>query len=507
MRAHRVTTPGASSSVPSTASSSVRPSVRSFARSFVRVAATALTVALAATVLVVPSATGSRGAATDRADASRAARAREVALPRTVVTLSGGAGMQVAGVPGGVGAPTTAGPWAVAEPFRSIATGTGRFVADVAVTGTGGPGSARDVTGLVRPAASGAPVELQHWAPAGWRTVDAARTRADGAFALRLVTSGFGNAQYRVVAPRFLGQPRAATDALDVGAYGDLREALPPDEACQGAVAFAEPGCENPELAGRIIPDPRRGDDWHHDTHGAFKCFHGETDVPVERCDYGSTRGDALRVALVGDSHAAMVLPGLRDTAERLNWELHSYAAARCLLADPGPVEDECHFRRGDLLRRLLGGRYDVVILTGYRQTAAAPDAIALALRRLLGTGAVVAVLGDGPKLDEATLACATTRTATAAQVVACGMPRAAALQPPDPLLEAHAQAPGTLLVDTVDLMCSSDECRPVVGHVMAYRDLHHLSATFGRSILAYRLGPVVAALDERAAGERGIVG
>ncbi|MFC0706830.1 SGNH hydrolase domain-containing protein [Cellulomonas uda] len=454
-------------------------------------------------VPAVAGATGSR-AGGDRTDARDQAAAHAPSLPVAARALAPAAGAPVVATGA---ARTVTGPWAVGQPFVPLAAGAGRAVADVVVTGTGGPGSARDVAGHVRPAAAGAPVALQRWTPAGWRTVDRGRAGVDGAFTLRLVTGGLGNAQYRVVAPHWLGQPRVASDAIDVGAYGDLRAVLPPDEPCQGAVAFAEPGCENPDLAGRLMPDPRRGVGWHRDTNGAFTCFHGETDVPVERCDYGSTRPDALRVALVGDSHAAMVLPGLRDQAERLNWRLHSYAAARCLLADPGPVDDECHFRRGDLLRRLLGGRYDVVILTGYRQTAAAPDAIALALRRLLGTGAVVTVIGDGPKLDDATLACATNPAATVAQVVACAMPRAAALQPPDPLLAAHAQAPGTVLVDTVDLMCGAADCRPVVGHVMAYRDLHHLSATFGRSILAYRLGPVVAALDARAAGERGIVG
>jgi len=422
-----------------------------------------------------------------------------------VLLVAGAAARPTTGAPRPVSAFPGTAP-AVAGPALVTSLGEVRTVADVAVTGSGGPGTGRTFTGRVLPAAHGAPVTLEHWAGT-WRTVDEATTGPDGAFVLHAVTERLGNAQYRVTAPAWLGRPDASSPALDVGAYGDLRDVLPPDEPCLGAAATVEPTCDDSARTGRIRPDPRRGVGWHRDTDGAFTCFHGETDVPVERCTYGSGRPDALHVALVGDSHAAMVLPALRDAAPLLNWQLDSYAAARCLLADPGPVEDECHFRRGDLLRRLLGGRYDVVILTGYRQTAAAPEAIALALRRLLGTGAVVLVVGDGPKLDDATLACATTPTATVDEVLACAMPRAAALQPSDPLLAAHALAPGTVLADTVAHMCSPTDCRPVVGHVMAYRDLHHATATFGRSVLPYRLNLVVDALEERAARGGGMVG
>jgi len=370
-----------------------------------------------------------------------------------------------------------------------------RRVVDVVVTGRGAPGSTRTFTGRVDGAATGSPVVVQRRTETGWTAAVRGTTRAQGAFALEVRTARFGNAQYRVHAPAWRGLPAVSGRVRDVGAYGDLRTALAGPVRCLGAQALdpALAPCDNPALDGTVTPDPRRAG-WDQDNQGAYACYTADPAQPVKSCAYGSRAKDALQVAVVGDSHGAMLLPGVKDVAARLNWRVHTYVARGCVLADPGPREDGCHARRSDLLTRLVAERYDVVIVTGYRNASARPEAMAAAWRRLQAVGSTVAVVADTPRLSETVLACVTSaRTVAAAE--RCSMDRAAALAVPDDLVVAQRATPGSILVDSTDLLCGPARCRPVVGHVMAYRDQHHLSATYSRTLTPYRLQAVVAGL------------
>jgi len=395
---------------------------------------------------------------------------------------------------------TATAPAALAAPgdrtdTAAAADSTVRRVTGVAVRGSGGPGTLRVVSGRVLPAADQAPVVLQRRTATGWKVVARARTGARGGFELRLRPEALGNRQYRVVAPAWYGRPWVAGRVLDIGAYGDLTRVLGPGVECLGAAAMdpRRRPCRNPDLDGTVRPDPRK-DGWRGDTGGAFSCYVSSASEMLKRCTYGSRAVDALRVAVTGDSHGAMLLPGLREAAKPLNWRLDTFVGQGCLLADPGPTSHVCHARRADLLRRLVAGKYDVVIVTGYRETGATPAAMATAWRRLQEAGTLVVAIGDNPMMSASAVTCATTaRTVDA--VLKCRTPRDDALAVPDPLRRAHTKVPGSVFVGTTDLMCTSTVCRPVVGHVMAYRDRHHLSATMVRTLTPYRLDRVAAAL------------
>lgn len=391
---------------------------------------------------------------------------------------------------------------AAAAPTTAAPAGA-RYVADVVVAGGGGPGTTRRLTGRVVGATPSSPVTVQRRTADGWVRVAQGSTGAEGRFALRVRTTTYGNAKYRVVAPAWRGAAAAVSRARNIGAYGDVRAVLTRllsgDVACLGAAALdprTQP-CRNPDLAGTLTPDPRRGSAWESDTQGAFACYVGEIDVPVPSCGYGPTGPDALRVAVVGDSHGAMLLPGIKASVTKLNWRLSTYVSRGCVLADPGPSDDPCHFRRSDLLRRLVAERYDVVIVTSYRKSAATPAAVARAWQRLQAAGSLVVAVADNPMVDEELLACATGAT-TVAQVEACAVPRSQALAKGDALVAAHARVPGSVLVRSTDLLCEPTACHAAVGHVMVYRDTHHLSATYSRTLTPYRIAAVVAALSAR---------
>ncbi|MBT0994633.1 hypothetical protein KIN34_10070 [Cellulomonas sp. DKR-3] len=427
----------------------------------------------------------------------RARRAWGVAL--VVLTL-----LVPALVAPGLAAPAVAAPAsAPAAAAGAGSSGTTRYVTDLRVTGRGAPGTTRTFTGRVVGATTGSPVTVQRRTADGWVRVAKGSVGAEGRFALRARTTTYGNARYRVVAPGWHGLRATASRPRDVGAYGDVRavltRVLSGDVECLGAAALdprTQP-CRNPDLAGTLTPDPRTGSAWESDTQGAFACYVGEVDVPVPSCEYGSGRTDALRVAVVGDSHGAMLLPGIKAAAGKLNWRVSTYVSRGCVLAAPGPSDDPCHFRRSDLLRRLVAARYDVVLVTSYRKSSATPAGIAQAWRRLQDAGSLVVAVGDNPMVSEDLLACAT-GASTVAQVEACSMPRAEALAKGDALVAAHARVPGSVLVDSTNLVCAPTTCHVAVGNVLVYRDTHHLSATYARTLTPSRLAGVVAALAAR---------
>jgi len=54
--------------------------------------------------------------------------------------------------------------------------------------------------------------------------------------------------------------------------------------------------------------------------------------------------------------------------------------------------------------------------------------------------------------------------------------------------------AKDTTFVDMTDYLCTAERCEVVVGNVLVYRDQHHITATYARS-MADELGKVILPL------------
>lgn len=66
-----------------------------------------------------------------------------------------------------------------------------------------------------------------------------------------------------------------------------------------------------------------------------------------------------------------------------------------------------------------------------------------------------------------------------------------------DPLPEAVRRVgAGASLVDPSGAYCSQDRCPLVVGHVLAYRDQTHITATFSKALAPYLVRSVEDALS-----------
>jgi hypothetical protein len=258
-----------------------------------------------------------------------------------------------------------------------------------------------------------------------------------------------------IVAPK--GSPRPPTDdALPVDLQPSLAAARTDEERLRADHCLAF----EPQTA------PRAG------------CAYGPADAPVT-------------VALVGDSHAAQWFPALDAIAEHRGWRLLVFTKVSCPLIDL-PVWNrvldreyrECAAFRDATLARLAVDRPDLVVVAMSRwikpidpEQATTPleaAAIGRVLARLPGR---VAIVVDTPYAKVDIPGCL---SAHLDDVSACAFP----ISGGNGVLERKAaKAAGAAVVDLTASLCVRGLCPAVSDGMVVYRDSHHLTATFSRSL------------------------
>jgi hypothetical protein len=111
-----------------------------------------------------------------------------------------------------------------------------------------------------------------------------------------------------------------------------------------------------------------------------------------------------------------------------------------------------------------------------------------------------VAIIVDTPHSDHDVPACLAKHRKA---IERCTTTRSAAFGWRHRIREAEAaRLTGATLVDLSAVTCPTDPCPPVVGSMLVYRDHHHLTATFARSLVD-ELGAALPEVGDRS-GARG---
>jgi peptidoglycan/LPS O-acetylase OafA/YrhL len=212
-------------------------------------------------------------------------------------------------------------------------------------------------------------------------------------------------------------------------------------------------------------------------------------------CVYGDGSG-TVAVALVGDSHAAHWFPAVEVLARQRSWRLVPFMKFSCVFVDmriwsPRLRREytECEVWRERVVDRLIELRPDLVIVASDQELPVVLDrdddpelqgeAVARLIRRIPGK---VAIIVDTPRSDHDVPACLA-RHPTA--IERCTTTRAAAFGWRHRRREAEAaRVSGATLIDLSAAVCPTDPCPPVIGSMVVYRDHHHLTATFVRSLV-----------------------
>ncbi|GAA3655888.1 acyltransferase family protein [Microbacterium marinilacus] len=273
-------------------------------------------------------------------------------------------------------------------------------------------------------------------------------------------------------------------------------ERFDPTGQCVGADALLDPSCEGaaPVAADDLVPAVSA---LKEDTADAYECYtQTPEDGELRTCSYGSTEPDATRVALVGDSHAATLIPALKPHLVERGWRLDTYVARGCTWT-AGLAESDCAEYRDGLIAALPD--YDIVLTTTSRSAGAetedAPSARAAAWGAAIDAGVEVVAITDNPRVLDDMVDCVAEHPDAAAAGTSCVMPRERAVEPADPILAAAEREPRAGVVRMNDAYCRDDGCPMVAGGVVVYRDAHHLTVTYARSVADVLLQRIDAAL------------
>ena len=235
-------------------------------------------------------------------------------------------------------------------------------------------------------------------------------------------------------------------------------------------------------------------------------------------CEWGDPHGEVV-VAAVGDSKIAQWMSALDAIGEEQGWRIVSHTKSACVFSEAVQVNDgkpytSCSQWNEKVKQELVELDPDVVLTshsahlalwseqdpTDSRNEEAMTEGVVSAWSYLAEHGIPVVAILDNPDPRMSVYECVAEHPD---DLAACTFDRDAGVahsgRPAQ--LEAAERVPGARTVDTLDLICPTDTCVPVIGNVLVYRQTSHITDTYARSLtepLAERLVPEV----EAAVGE-----
>jgi peptidoglycan/LPS O-acetylase OafA/YrhL len=259
--------------------------------------------------------------------------------------------------------------------------------------------------------------------------------------------------------------------------------------------------CVNRALRLTVVPSPLEA---RNEENPA--CTRKTKVSSVSICEFGVPPQDAKRTfALIGDSHATHWRAGMEVVAAREGWHGLSITRTGCPFsrapyALPEPAKSRCLQWNQEVPQQLAkhpevstvvfsnitGGDVDVPAgeteeeakLKGYRAAwAALPPNIKH-----------IVVLRDTPKVHGDTLDCVEKAQADHKQAgPTCSVPRAQAVDE-DPAARVARQIgpPRAQVVDMTNYICGTVRCDVVVGGVLVYKDVHHLTREYSTTLGPY---------------------
>lgn len=229
------------------------------------------------------------------------------------------------------------------------------------------------------------------------------------------------------------------------------------------------------------------------------RCITSVTKDDVMECRYGSLDPKAIKMLVVGDSHAVHWLPPLREIAIQRHWNMRVIVKSACAFADvrPEDLEDDqsrlCASWNQKVLKRIATYKPDLIVISqsigslshlvkgsAARSRDALVSAMLRAWKKAAGNTAVIAAIKDTPRPGRNVPDCLSTPGAT---IESCAQSRERALGHWDPLEVVASRMRKARLINLDDAICGKVTCEPVVGNILVWRDSHHMTASFARTL------------------------
>ena len=215
------------------------------------------------------------------------------------------------------------------------------------------------------------------------------------------------------------------------------------------------------------------------------ECHLDQKMAELNPCVFGP-ENTSFRVLLSGDSHAANWIPALRMLAEKRGWRVETHTKSSCqLLVEPvenkGQLYQSCLDWGQRVLNRIAEWRPDVVLVSQTAQaqlldrTRLMEEVVAATWNEILKAGVRVVGIAETPWHDINPVECLQKDRA-------CASDRQAVTQD-NRYAAAAAIEPRVPVIDMMDTLCTATECPMVIGNVVVWRDRHHLTASYSRTL------------------------
>ena len=304
-------------------------------------------------------------------------------------------------------------------------------------------------------------------------------------------------------------------DRREQAAGAALARATAAGGPCFGAAALDGPAGRCPPVpVDRVVPSPVDAATDKSEAYadvGSRNCFSYLPRFPQVRCTFGDPDA-AVRVALVGNSHAGQWLPALQVLAREHDWRIDTYLASQCALAQTDqalstPAQTRaCSTWTRRTTRAVVRSDPDLVVYTNRLSVSAVgtglsgslplyADGMTAVLRAWSRASLRVLVLHDTPAPGDSVPDCLALHPD---DPTSCDGTRAAWIGP-EPAREAVRRVgdPEVRFVDLSDHICGPRVCAAVTGGVVTYFDGSHLTATFAKTLAPYLDAPLGSLLGQ----------
>lgn len=218
-----------------------------------------------------------------------------------------------------------------------------------------------------------------------------------------------------------------------------------------------------------------------------YMCFaqNGESQLPTP-CIYGDKAASRV-VALVGDSHAGMLIPALDKFGQREHFKVVMYQKLGCGPYDVeqynGTYRQQCDEFRVWTMNQLRNDKPDVVVVfgqayldihpaTGQTLASAWQAGVDSAVKRFRSVGARVLVVGDVPARGSLPATCIETHR----RARDCMIAPTSAQSTVNSITKNGALKGGADYVAMQPFVCVADKCPLIVGQRVLYWDVSHLT-------------------------------
>ncbi|MDN4474440.1 SGNH hydrolase domain-containing protein [Demequina sp. SYSU T00192] len=227
------------------------------------------------------------------------------------------------------------------------------------------------------------------------------------------------------------------------------------------------------------------------------ECRSSPQEPEVKPCSFGKATG-RVKVALIGDSHAANWFPAVKFVAEKHGWDLTVYFKASCPWNATAQTwgdstsRESCAQWNTDVTATLLAAPPDLIITSalfgrqwesGDAGVQAAVDGYTASWQQLTDAGSTVLPIVDTPQMSGRAQRCI---LKSSPQTRNCGTPKTTALNDPPVIGLAARRVEGVSPVKLNRFFCTSTFCPYAIGSVTVYRDRGHLTATYMRTVGPY---------------------